>query len=30
MPSFGALTGGLDVGAGAIAPYARNADLYLL
>ncbi|WP_294540629.1 ligase-associated DNA damage response endonuclease PdeM [uncultured Rhodoblastus sp.] len=30
MPSFGSLTGGLDVETAALAPYARNLDLYLI
>jgi metallophosphoesterase superfamily enzyme len=30
MPSFGALTGGLDIESDALAPYARDADLYLI
>lgn len=30
MPAFGALTGGLDVEAAPVAPYAHNADLYLI
>lgn len=29
MPSFGSLTGGLDVEAAALAPYAHNAELYV-
>jgi hypothetical protein len=29
MPSFGSLTGGLDVEAAALAPYAQNAELYV-
>jgi DNA ligase-associated metallophosphoesterase len=30
MPAFGALTGGLDIAAAALAPYARGADLYMI
>jgi len=29
MPSFGSLTGGLDVEAAALAPYAQNVELYV-
>jgi uncharacterized protein len=30
MPSFGVLTGGLDVETAALAPYARDADLFMI
>jgi DNA ligase-associated metallophosphoesterase len=30
MPSFGSLTGGLDVEGAALAPFSRDADLYMI